>query len=105
MLRNFTIKTGKVQNLNMNNIKLKDFKNKIYNAGLLNYRLFHMIDGHVNVKQLPLLWETKKTGDWRNIGDNKYDEYYIQEFQTNEQNTLDILISKVNGPFSDDSNK
>lgn len=47
----------------------------------------------------------KKTGDWRNIGDNKYDEYYIQEFQTNEQNTLDILISKVNGPFSDDSNK
>ena len=78
-------------------IKLKELKGKIYNGALLNYRLFQMFDACVNVDSLPLLWETKNNGDWANIGDNKFDDYYVQELQTNKENTLDILISRNPG--------
>ncbi|MDD7715630.1 MAG: hypothetical protein PUJ84_07005 [Mollicutes bacterium] len=79
------------------NIKLKEFKGLVWNAGLLDYRLFHLVNGSVNVNSLPLLWETNKPGDWADIGGCKYDDYYVQEIQTNKLNTLDILISKNPG--------
>ena len=82
-------------------IKLKDFKNLVWNASLLQYRLFNLVDGCVNVDRLPLLWETKKRGDWADIGGKKYDDYYVQEIQTNEPNTLDLLISKDPGVYGD----
>lgn len=72
-------------------IKLKEFKKLIWNANLLNYRLFNLCDGIVNVDFLPLLWEIKKSWDWIHIGGTKY---YVQELQTNIPNTLDILISR-----------
>ena len=82
-------------------ITLKDFKGLIWNASLLNYRLFNLVDGCVNIDRLSLLWETKKRGDWTDIGEKEYDDYYVQEIQTNIPNTLDILISKVPGIIGD----
>ena len=84
--------------------KLKDLKEKIWHAHMLNYRVFNLIDGCVNVDSLPLLWEVKYNGDWANIGGNKYDDYYVQELQTNVPNTLDILISKNPGVHGDANN-
>ena len=86
------------------NIKLKDFKGLVWNASLLDYRLFNLVDGGVNGDALPLLWETKNPGDWADIGGNKYDDYYVQEIQTNKRNTLDILISKNPGVNGDTRN-
>ena len=86
------------------NIKLKDLKALIYHAGMLHYRLFNLVDGCVNVDSLPLLWESEKTGDWLDIGGNKYDNYFVQEIQTNKANTLDILISSIPGVQGDKSN-
>lgn len=76
-------------------IKLKEFKELIWNASLLNYRLFHLKNCVVNVSNLEMLWESKNLGDWANIGGKKYDDYYVQEIQTNIPNTIDILISKT----------
>jgi len=45
------------------NIKLKDLKSLMWHAGMLGYRLFHLIDGNVNVEALPLLWETPANGN------------------------------------------
>ena len=85
--------------------KLKDLKGKVWHAHMLNYRVFNLVDGCVNVDSLPLLWESNGKGDWANIGGDKYDDYYVQELQTNIPNTLDILISKDPGAQGDSRNK
>lgn len=82
-------------------IKLKDLKKLIWKASLLNYRIFNLINGCVNVERLPLLWESKGVGDWADIGGKKFDNYYVQELQTNIPNNLDILISKVPDVYGD----
>ena len=82
-------------------IKLKDLKGLIWHASMLKYRLFQLVDGGVNVDSLPLLWESKNLGDWADIGGKKYDDYFVQELQTNIPNTLDILISKMTGVLGD----
>lgn len=82
-------------------IKLKDLKGLIWHASMLNYRLFNLVDGRVDVESLPLLWESKNLGDWADIGEKKYDNYFVQEIQTNKANTLDILISKNPGVQGD----
>lgn len=82
-------------------IKLKDLKELLYKAGLLNFRLFNLVDGHVEVEKMPLLWESKNPEDWFDIGGKKYDDYFVQEIQTNIPNTVDIIISKNSGILGD----
>lgn len=75
-------------------IRLIDLKHLIWHGGMLAYRLFDMVDNCVTVDSLPLLWETPSKGEWAEIGGKKFDEYFVQEIQTNKKNTLDIIISK-----------